>query len=144
MEGIKLKNIDLTGISKEEQFRKVKEELIELNNALIEDEYYTDVEGDKTELRLHIIEEYFDVVQSYLGLLEKHGISAEEAMKEYPKHLEKLKNRPREKKCSKCIKYSQHPNKQEEFLCLKNPREIKKDTSLAEECKHYKEWGNNL
>jgi phosphoribosyl-ATP pyrophosphohydrolase len=92
MEGIKLKNIDLTGISKVEQKNKIREELKEFEEAICEHIVYaTDV------TKSHAIEEYFDLIQSALGQLEKEGISAEEVMKEYPKHLEKLKSRPRYK-----------------------------------------------
>jgi NTP pyrophosphatase (non-canonical NTP hydrolase) len=102
--GIILKNINLTGISKIEQMRKTKEELKELVDALIEDEFYSSVDDkDKKELKDHIKEEFWDLVQSHLGLLEKHGIKAKEVMKAYPKHLEKLKSRPRKKECKKCI-----------------------------------------
>ncbi|NMF04551.1 hypothetical protein ACUH7Y_09520 [Clostridium beijerinckii] len=87
MEGIKLKNIDLTGISTLEQIDKVKEE---------DTEFMVAIElADKP----NAIEEFFDKIQSSLGVLEKvFGITAEEVMKEYPKHLEKLKDRPRRDK----------------------------------------------
>lgn len=84
IEAIKLVNIDLTGISVIKQINKVKEEDTEFMIAI--------ETGDKEEA----IKEYFDKIQAPLGLLEKvFGISADEVMKEYPKHLEKLKNRPR-------------------------------------------------
>lgn len=84
IEGIKLINIDLTGITVLEQLLKVREE---------EKEFLVAIESaDQT----NAIEELFDTVQSKLGLLEKiFGTTASEVMKEYPKHLEKLKNRPR-------------------------------------------------
>ena len=46
--------------------------------------------------KLHVIEEYWDEVQSALGYMERTtGITAHEAMEHYYKHLEKIKNRPR-------------------------------------------------
>lgn len=81
---IKLKNIDLSKVPKEEQIEKIIEELQEFwiayNNK------------DKENLK----EEFFDVMQSMLGLMYKEGITAEEVMEGYSKHLEKIKNRPRE------------------------------------------------
>lgn len=84
--GIKLTNINLTGITVLEQIDKVREE---------EKEFAVAIElADKE----NAIEEFFDCIQSKLGLLEKvFSMSADEAMKEYPKHLEKIKNRPRSK-----------------------------------------------
>lgn len=84
--GIILKNIDLTGVSVLEQLLKVKEE---------EKEFIIAIESaDKR----NSIEEFYDTIQSKLGLLEKiFEITAEEVMKEYPKHLEKIKSRPRNK-----------------------------------------------
>ena len=48
--------------------------------------------------RENLKEEFFDVMQSMLGLMHKEGITAEEVMEGYSKHLEKIKNRPREVK----------------------------------------------
>lgn len=89
-EGIQLRNIDLTGISKFEQAGKVNEEMKEFFEAF--KEY---IENKTEDNKNHVIEELWDEIQSKLGLLEKYGISAEEVMKSYPKHLEKIKNRPR-------------------------------------------------
>lgn len=50
------------------------------------------------ETKAHAIEEYLDLVQSALGLLSVANITAQEVMEAYPKHLEKLKNRPRANK----------------------------------------------
>ncbi len=100
-EGIKLQNIDLTGIITMEQLQKVYEEEKEFEEAFYK------YDKDKTEKnKSHLIEELLDEFQSKLGLLEKEGITAIEVMKEYPKHLKKLESRPREKKCSKCTSYS--------------------------------------
>lgn len=119
-EGIILKNIDLTGISIMEQLNKVKEE---------DKEFMIAIELQDKE---NAIEELFDKVQSSLGLLEKvFGISADDVMKEYPKHLEKLKSRPRQKKeCKKC---SYREN------CCLYLSENWGGESEAESCKVYKE-----
>lgn len=89
-EGIKFINIDLSKISELEQLYKVKEENIEFDEALI---FF--LENRSIENRLHVIEEFWDKVQSSLGMLDKYEISADEVMKLYPLHLEKIKNRPR-------------------------------------------------
>ena len=87
---IKLKNIDLTGVSHRQQYQKSAEE---------ENEYWDALNGfiKGTDTKEHVIEEFFDWVQAELGILSMRGITAEEVMKRYPKHLEKLKNRPRKK-----------------------------------------------
>ncbi|WP_236896971.1 DUF3850 domain-containing protein [Clostridium beijerinckii] len=91
-DAIKLKNIDLTGISKLEQNRKIGEEQQEFIYA------FEDYRKNPTkENKEHAIEEWWDRNQAELGLLDKEGISANDIMKEYPKHLEKLKSRPRHK-----------------------------------------------
>lgn len=87
---IELKNIDLSKVSIRGQFKKVIEEHEELIDAL--DDYY---ETQDIKEKEHVIEEYWDVVQSYLGVLSKYNITAKEVMEYYPKHLEKIKNRPR-------------------------------------------------
>jgi phosphoribosyl-ATP pyrophosphohydrolase len=81
---IELKNIDLSGISVLVQLDKVKEE---------EKEFMVAIElADKE----NAIEEFWDNMQSKLGLLDKiFGVKAYEVMDEYKKHLEKIKNRPR-------------------------------------------------
>lgn len=84
--GIKLKNIDLKGISVNEQSQKICEEEGEFIVALIK--------KDKE----NAIEEFWDIVQAHLGLLQVDlGITVEEVMEGYTKHLKKLKNRPRKK-----------------------------------------------
>ena len=81
---IELRNIDLTGISILDQIYKVKEEEMEFMIAI------------ELAEKENAIEEFFDDIQSKLGLLEKlFGIKADEVMERYPKHLEKIKNRPR-------------------------------------------------
>lgn len=90
--GIQLVNIDLTGWNGLEQYQKIEEELKEFDEAIVE---YILHNTEKN--KANAIEEYFDVIQSALGLLAIAGISAAEAMKEYPKHLKKIKDRPRHK-----------------------------------------------
>lgn len=80
---MELKNIDLDNISLKEQMEKVAEETKELQEAIL------------NEPVKNIIGEFWDVVQANLGLLSKFGISADRVMEYYPKHLEKLKDRPR-------------------------------------------------
>lgn len=82
---IEFKNIDLRKISKTEQVEKVIEELQEFWNA------YNNKD------RENLKEEFFDVMQAMLGLMHKEGITAEEVMEGYSKHIEKIKNRPRKK-----------------------------------------------
>ena len=81
--GIELKNIDLKDITMEEQVAKINEEDEEFAVAIIN--YDLD----------NAIEEFYDCMQARLGLLEYLGVDAEDVMKAYPEHLEKLKNRPR-------------------------------------------------
>lgn len=65
------------------------------------------VSEEKAEFRLAVIkndpknavEEFFDLVQASLGALNKMGLDADYVMNQYPAHLEKIKNRPRNKVC---------------------------------------------
>jgi phosphoribosyl-ATP pyrophosphohydrolase len=124
---IQLKNINLKEISKNEQLKKVKEEFREFTDSMC------DYMVDKTEEnKNHFIEEYFDLVQSALGLLDKFGVPAKEVMKYYSLHEEKIKNRPREKKCSKCICCNT-----EEMWCEQDNSKTYED--YAKECKCYEE-----
>lgn len=83
--GIELKNINLEGITQQEQINKIYEETDEFVQAIIK--------GDVT----NGIEEYFDMLQAGLGALQKMGLSADYVMSQYGKHLEKIKLRPRSK-----------------------------------------------
>ncbi len=83
---IELKNIDLTGISLYKQLQKINEEDIEFIEA---------IDSENSE---NTIEEFFDCMQTRLGLIEiRFGIKAEEVMEAYTKHLEKIKHRPRKR-----------------------------------------------
>lgn len=99
--GIKLNNINLIGISKEDQHKKILEELDELAEAILDNTIIVQsLTGPvprylNTKDKFHAIEEFWDVVQATLGFMHKFGISADEIMAAYPKHLEKIKNRPR-------------------------------------------------
>ena len=86
---IELKNIDLSKVSMSEQTKKIIEERNELIDAL--NGFY--IEEDVKE---HVIEEFWDLVQAYLGILDMYCITADEVMAGYPKHLEKIKHRPRD------------------------------------------------
>lgn len=90
--GIVLKNIDLNDITIIQEVNKYDEETKEFNEAFYEYTVHETIENKE-----HLIEEYFDVLQSMLGLLDKLGITAQEVMQGYPKHLEKIKDRPRVK-----------------------------------------------
>lgn len=89
---IELKNIDLSNVTFASEVNKYDEETNEFFEAL-HCFMYSNTKEDKE----HLIEEFWDTVQAELGLLDKLGITADEVMHEYHKHLEKIKNRPRVK-----------------------------------------------
>ena len=94
---IVLKNIDLTEVDIHKQCNKVYEEYEEFVNATmyihrVEEGFYRGVVVNEEDIQ-HAIEEYWDMVQAGLGLLQKEGISADEVMAEYPKHLKKMEDR---------------------------------------------------
>lgn len=80
---IELKSIDLDEVTTWEQLEKFIEEKNEFLQAI--------AARDKE----NSIEEFWDVVQVMIGVLQKHNISVKDIEKGYPKHLEKIKNRPR-------------------------------------------------
>lgn len=89
---IELKNIDLSKVTDEQQLEKLFEEFDEVI-AIITD---SDLEDNSFE---HFTEEAFDLLQVCIGIAEKkYKKNANDIMKQYPRHLEKLKNRPRNKK----------------------------------------------
>jgi phosphoribosyl-ATP pyrophosphohydrolase len=127
MNAIELKNINLTGISEEEQWNKIREENTEFFIALSN--------KDKE----NAIEEFWDCVQTRLGILQiRLGITAEEVQTYYPQHLEKIKSRPRTKKCSKCQGYSYI---KEVPICIWGVGEnrIIENENKAKECECYEE-----
>lgn len=87
---IKLKNIKLDNVSISEQLNKISEEDNEFDMAVLE---YCHVNNIKN--KNHLVEEFWDTVQARLGVLQKVNINASEIMEQYPKHLEKIKSRPR-------------------------------------------------
>lgn len=98
---ITLKNIDLSKVTIIEEMNKADEEKKEFEDAVlsyttkkINNEDMKEIESERD----HAIEEFWDTVQSNLGVLDKIGIKADEVMEGYSKHLVKLENRPRIKK----------------------------------------------
>jgi hypothetical protein len=88
---IQLKNIDLSGISIDEEVAKLHEELKEFMSVIDN----KDLDSSFN----HAAEELFDILQVGLGLIQlKYKKDAEDVMRLYQYHLIKLGNRPREKK----------------------------------------------
>jgi NTP pyrophosphatase (non-canonical NTP hydrolase) len=87
---IQLKNIDLSNVTDLQQCIKINEEQEEFSKAF--SEY---IRNKSKENKTHVIEEFWDVIQSIIGLLHMNDINAIDIMKDYNKHLEKIKNRPR-------------------------------------------------
>lgn len=95
---IQLKNIDLSNVSYLSQKNKVKEKRKEFTDAAGEYNLHIRTRIDSEEFKEieaysknYMIETFWDMVQAGLGLIQKTGISAEEVMAEYSKHLEKIK-----------------------------------------------------
>lgn len=89
--GIKLVNIDLSSLTASDELKKLEEERKEFIDSV-----YEYLMNPTEEHKLHAIEEYWDEVQSALGYIERAtGITADEVMEHYDKHLEKIKYRPR-------------------------------------------------
>ena len=83
---INLFNLDLGGYSLKDQYKKFNEEeceFLESTNALLTEENE----------REHTIEEFWDMVQAGLGVLQKLGISAYEVQEGYTKHHKKMDKR---------------------------------------------------
>lgn len=80
---IELKNINLDGITQAKQIQKVYEEVNEFEMAVIN----RDIDN--------AVEEFFDLMQASLGVLDKMGLDADYVTNQYSLQLEKLKNRPR-------------------------------------------------
>lgn len=87
---IELKNIDLSEVEPYQQMDKFNEESNEFIEAIVEHSYSNLKDNS------HMIEEFWDMVQAGLGLLHIEGVNAREVMAGYPKHLEKIKHRPRD------------------------------------------------
>ncbi len=84
---IQLKNIDLSSVKPNEQMKKFNEEVEEFIIAVEEHNYMA------LKCKSHMIEEFWDVVQSGLGLLHFEGVEADEVMQGYGKHLLKMEQR---------------------------------------------------
>ena len=84
--GIVLKNIDLSGITFDEEIKKFKEEIKEFMDV---------IENKDTDNSFnHASEETFDILQVCLGLIEKkYGKGADEVMRMYKYHEIKSENR---------------------------------------------------
>lgn len=82
---VELKNMDLDETTLMNQLRKVEKENNEFETAIVKNDIND------------AIEEFWDKVQSSLGALEKIGIKADIVVRDYPKHLEKIKNRLKDK-----------------------------------------------
>lgn len=94
VKAIKLKNIDVTGVSVTDEYEKLCEERHEFDMAVLEALYNRNYENDK-----HAIEELLDEFQTGLSYLQKTlGITAQEVMDHYYLHEEKIRNRPRDNK----------------------------------------------
>ena len=87
---IELKNIDLSKVEPADQMRKFDEEYEEFIESVVDHSYGKDKSNE------HMIEEFYDLLQAGLGLLTFEGVYADEVMAGYPRHLEKLKHRPRD------------------------------------------------
>lgn len=99
---IELKNIDLENVTLKEQYKKAFEEQHELEIELYKLERkifaqsLTSLPVYMETYRQNVISEFWDVVQAWLGVLAKDGITSSAVMAGYPKHLEKIKHRPRD------------------------------------------------
>ena len=91
LNGITLRNIDLTGLTLVDELYKLDEERKELKEALL-----TYLCNPIEPNREHLIEEVCDNMQVPVSLLCVLGIGIEEIVSYWnTKHLEKLKSRPR-------------------------------------------------
>ena len=91
---IQIKNINLSGLTLIDELHKDDEERREFFEALI-----TYLHDRKEESKNHLLEETCDRIQVLFSALKTIGIESEElAVYWNSKHLEKIKNRPRDKK----------------------------------------------
>jgi len=91
--GIELRNINLTGLTLVDELEKAEEEDKEFKQALLGYLY------DKHDIsREHLLEELCDTIQVKLSTMKTIDIDIEEIVGYWnTKHLEKIKDRPREK-----------------------------------------------
>lgn len=90
---IEVKSIDLTGLTLEDELKKRDEENAEFIEAL--NDY---LETNDFITKQHLLEESCDVIQVIVSILKSIGITVEEFCTYWnEKHIEKMKDRPREK-----------------------------------------------
>jgi hypothetical protein len=133
--GIALHNIDLTGISFTDELSKRNEEFKEFTEALLEYLYESNEKNRK-----HLLEETCDNIQVLVSVLEQLGIDIPEITEHWnTEHLEKIKSRPREKKCSKCIncELTEYTDRKSVLFCHQGIFVTTEDR--AKECKCYEE-----
>lgn len=131
---IQLKNLDLTGINMKDQNYKISEEEQEFIDSFNDYLTYHTICN-----RNHLIEELWDTFQAKLGLLEKVGIAAEEVQAYYYIWIKKLENRPREKKCSKCINCELIHYTSIDDVLFCNQGQFTTQEYIAKNCKCYEE-----
>ena len=91
LNGITLRNIDLTGLTLVDELYKLDEERKELTEALLT-YLFSPIEPNRN----HLIEEICDNIQVPVSILGVLGIGIDELTTYWNKeHLEKLKDRPR-------------------------------------------------
>lgn len=91
MKKISLQDVNLTHVTKIEQYAKLQEEREELEEAVVEN-----INEKTVASRKHVIEEFWDEVQAAMSYVNKMcEIDADELMTYYNEHVEKIKNRPR-------------------------------------------------
>ena len=88
-QSISLKNIDVSNKNIWGQGRKVIEHGENFVETVVD--YRFTATDDAEEYKKYAIEDFWNMVQSGLGLLQNAGIDAEEVMEGYPKFLEKFK-----------------------------------------------------
>ena len=89
--GIELKNIDLKGLTLDDEIKKLEEEFKEFKDVI------TGKDNDTS--FFHAVEEMFDIVQAALGVIFlKYKKKASAVMRLYQYHELKIMNRPRKSK----------------------------------------------
>ena len=100
---IQLKNIDVSNVNFWEQRDKLIKDGEKFTDRVFDYIFYYDnYDSEKNyKYKKHAIEEFWNMVQYGLGLLQKIDVDADEVMAEYPKHLQKIEsqgNKPKENK----------------------------------------------
>lgn len=99
---IVLKNIDVSNVNFWEQRDKLIKDGEKFTDRVFDYIFYYDnYDSEKNyKYKKRAIEEFWNMVQYGLGVLQKIDVDADEVMEEYPKHLLKMEqrgNKPREK-----------------------------------------------